>query len=201
MPSQTGFHVCEGSCRSLPKYSRTSYGLDGPQGCLSNSCFPALGLNSGSLAITRESNRSLLAKCIAGTFPQPQPQWTPISFHYSALIFTALAFWGEGRAKKEGFNMLCWFLYLPSVWTRKQALNLSGISALRKQPAYPPTSTSSFTHDKSKWEVSLFSHLYWKTVNQDLPGFVEGFIDSGNTHIPDSTFFNINQWVRCYFIS
>lgn len=29
---------------------------------------------------------------------------------------------------------------------------------------------------------------------------MEGFIDSGNTHILDSSFFNINHWVRCYFI-
>lgn len=29
---------------------------------------------------------------------------------------------------------------------------------------------------------------------------MEGFIDSGNTHILDSSFFNINHWVRCCFI-
>lgn len=29
---------------------------------------------------------------------------------------------------------------------------------------------------------------------------MEGFIDSGNTHILDSSFFNINHSVRCYFI-
>lgn len=27
---------------------------------------------------------------------------------------------------------------------------------------------------------------------------MEGFLESGNTHILDSSFFNINHWVQCF---
>lgn len=75
---------------------------------------------------------------------------------------------------------------------------MSGNSALKNHPAHLPTATSTFTRNKGKWEVTSFSHSL--TANQDLPGSVEGFVDSGNAHVLDSSFFNINHWARCYSV-
>lgn len=105
---------------------------------------------------------SSLAKCIARTFSQPQLQGTSLSFFYSVLMLTCSeeADPWEGEGKREDFNFPCCHPYLPSRRTRMQAPILSGNSCLRDQPAHPPTATSSFTYNKSKWEVTFFSHLY-----------------------------------------
>lgn len=101
----------------------------------------------------RGALHSSVGNYIARTFSQPQLQWTPLILFYSALTFPCPEGVGsgeEGMGKREDFNFLCCLLHLPSMWSRKWALDLSGNSALRNQPAHPPTATSSFTHEKKQ---------------------------------------------------
>lgn len=103
---------------------------------------------------------SSVGNCIARTFSQPQLQRTPLILFYSALTLPCPEGVGsgeEGMGRREDFNFLCCLLHLPSMWSRKWALNLSGNSALKL--ACPPTHCYLQLHSWKKANGKLLCFL------------------------------------------